>query len=75
MRWRFRVHVDASPDDVEKLVLPAIIFVNHSHPHFNPRTVGFSVFLGWWHWSISFQAGLYTGRRNEDRTEQSEGTQ
>jgi len=58
-----------SPDDPEKAVLPALVFVNANHPKYFDVTggnfKGCIFVLGWWHWSIAF--GLVSPTTNRDK--------
>jgi hypothetical protein len=49
-----RTFAYASPEDVEKAVLPAIIFINTNHETFEDnRRVGFYIAIGWWHYAAA----------------------
>ena len=52
---KFRFTIGRDSDDVEKLVLPSIVFVNTSHREFKEsKRKGFMLIFGWWDFSISF---------------------
>ena len=41
--------------DVEKAILPTLLFVNANHPSFDElRAPGFMLCVGWWDFSIKF---------------------
>ena len=49
----FRFTFGRDTDDCEKLVLPAIVFININHPSFEEnRAKGFLVCVGWWDFSV-----------------------
>ena len=55
MKYKIRFKIGKAKADCEKMVLPGIIFINTNHESFeDDRREGFMIFLGWWHWSISF---------------------
>ena len=44
-------------EDVEKMVLPAIVYINTNHKSFKEtRRKGFMICFGWWDWSIKIGA-------------------
>ena len=55
VRWRFIA--SRTPEDVEKMVLPSIIYINTNHKEFKEtRRKGFMICFGWWDWSIKIGA-------------------
>lgn len=49
----FRFYIGRDKKDVEKAILPTIIFVNTNHPTFKElRSKGFMVIIGWWDFNI-----------------------
>ena len=51
--WRFLV--GQNKNDVEKAVLPTILYINPNHEAFEEdRMPGFMIVLGWWDFSIKF---------------------
>jgi hypothetical protein len=50
VKWRFIMGRDKQ--DAEKMLLPAIVFINTNHNSFNYRKKGFMICIGWWDWSI-----------------------
>ena len=59
MKWFSMTQVcftaDRTPEDPEKTILPALLFVNSNHPAFEDiRRPGFMLCLGWWDYSLKF---------------------
>jgi len=53
MKTRFSI--GRNKEDVEKAVLPTIIYINTNHPKFTDLSrKGFIIAIGWWDWSIKF---------------------
>ena len=51
----FRFEVTSNPEECEKLVTPAIVFVSTNHSSFEEvRTQGFIIGIRWCHYSIIF---------------------
>jgi hypothetical protein len=44
-----RFHILNAPEDQEKAVLPALIYIGANEEDLN----GFMLMLGWWHWGAS----------------------
>lgn len=50
--------IGRTPQDPEKSILPAILFINTNHQSFdNDRHRGFVLCVGWWDWSVKI--GLF----------------
>lgn len=55
---RFRFLAGRDPQEPEKSILPAILWINTNHPTFEEfRHRGFMIIFGWWDWSIKI--GLF----------------
>lgn len=55
---RFYFDIGRAKSDVEKCVLPTILFINTNHNAFtNLRRKGFLLCFGWWDFSVKF--GLF----------------
>lgn len=55
VRWRFIA--SRNKEDVEKMVLPGIVYINTNHESFTDvRRKGFMICIGWWDWSIKVGA-------------------
>ena len=55
MNLNYRFKIGRDKEDVEKLVIPSIIFINTNHESFKEtRLKGFMVCFGWWDYSIKF---------------------
>lgn len=53
MKYTTKFSIGANKEDCEKMVLPAIVFINTNHKSFTDlRKKGFMICVGWWHWSI-----------------------
>lgn len=51
----YRASIGRRKEDVEKAVLPTIIFINPNHPSFEEnRMPGFMIIIGWWDFSVRF---------------------
>lgn len=49
----YRFLIGRNKEDVEKMVLPAIVYINTNHEAFKEdRMRGFLICIGWWDWSI-----------------------
>ncbi|QQO97175.1 hypothetical protein Nekkels2_77 [Cellulophaga phage Nekkels_2] len=49
----YRFSIGRNKEDVEKLVLPSIVYINTNHLEFKEtRRIGFMLIFGWWDWSI-----------------------
>ena len=52
---KYRFIASRDKEDCEKMVLPAIVYINANHKTFaDNRRKGFMICIGWWDWSIKF---------------------
>ena len=52
-KYCYRFTAGRNKQDCEKMVLPAIVFINTNHESFTDvKRKGFLICIGWWDWSI-----------------------